>query len=291
MHEHCEHQSRLVLAIRIYEVKGGNMKTNRQLEIIYLLLKKRNRPSEELARHFGVSVKTIYRDVDSLAAAGVPIIKQQGVNGGIILSEDYLINKSKLTKSEEAVLINALDDIKKLPNAQLEYALKLMKQYFNEVATLWVSTDDVSLDIQDKFHRVKIAIIEKRVISCRYYFDGEFLEYMIEPYELRIKKDIWKVLVRDIKGKDFREIYISRMTDIEIKKKGFTRRPIPDVFGKRYGGETEEVVVEVPELTEELLNRYPIESFDFGPDTAWLKIRVRPEDEAQTREQISKLLK
>ena len=266
------------------------MKTDRQLEIIYLLLKKRNRPSEELARHFGVSVKTIYRDVDSLAAAGVPIIKQQGVNGGIILSEDYLINKSKLTKSEEAVLINALDNIKKLPNAQLEYALKLMKQYFNEVATLWVGTDDVALDIQDKFHRVKIAIIEKRVISCRYYLDGEFLEYLIEPYELRIKKDTWKVMVRDIKGKDFREIYLSRMMDIEIKKKGFTRRPIPDVFGKRYGGETEEVVIEVPELTEELLNRYPIESFDFGLDTAWLKIRVRPEDVAQTREQISKLL-
>lgn len=267
------------------------MKTNRQLRIIYLLLKKRNRPSEELARHFGVSVKTIYRDVDSLAAAGVPIIKQQGVNGGIVLSEDYLINKSKLTKSEEAVLINALEDIKKLPNAQLEYALKLMKQYFNEVATLWVGTDDVALDIQDKFHCVKIAIIEKRVISCRYYLDGEFLDYMLEPYELRIKKDIWKVLVRDIKGKDFREIYLSRMTDIETKKKGFTRRTVPDVFGKRYAGEIEEVVIEVPELTEELLNRYPIESFDFRLDTAWLKIRVRPEDVAQTREQISKLLK
>lgn len=89
------------------------MRTNRLLEMIYLLLDDRQQIAEELANHFGVSFKTIYRDVDTLAEAGIPITKQQGINGGVVLSKNYAINKSKLTASEEAALMNALDSIKR----------------------------------------------------------------------------------------------------------------------------------------------------------------------------------
>ena len=57
------------------------------------------------------------------------------------------MNKSKLTATEESALMEVTEGIKKLPNAKLEYALKLLRQYFNEGATIWVNTDDVSLDI------------------------------------------------------------------------------------------------------------------------------------------------
>ena len=256
------------------------MRTSRMIEIIYLLLNNRQQKAQDIADHFGVSTKTIYRDIETLAQAGVPISMQQGIGGGIILSDNYAINNTKLTSSEEVVLMKALDEIKKLPNAQLDYALKLLKQYFNEAATLWVNTDDIALDIQDKFHVVKVATIEKRVIEFAYYKDGELKKYSVEPYELRLKGEIWTILVRQIKSDSYEEIYLSRMKDIEIKTKHFTRRELPDEYGKRYGVTVKEICFEVVELTDEILNQIPIENFEFKDDQIVLNLKVKNYEDA-----------
>jgi predicted DNA-binding transcriptional regulator YafY len=249
--------------------------------MIYLLLNNRQQKAQHIADHFGVSTKTIYRDVETLSQAGVPISMQQGIGGGIVLSEDYAINKTKLTVSEEAVLMKALDEIKKLPNAQLDYALKLLKQYFNEAATLWINTEDITLDIQDKFHMVKVATIEKRVIEFGYFTNGKFIKYYVEPYELRLKGEVWTLLIRHIKLDSFEEVYLSRMKDIEIKTKHFTRRELPDEYGKRYDGSVKEVCFEVVELTEEILNRFPIENFEFNEDETILMLNVKSNEDLE----------
>ena len=251
------------------------MRTSRIIEMIYLLLNNRQQKAQDIADHFGVSTKTIYRDVETLAEAGVPISMQQGIGGGIVLNDNYAINKTKLTVSEEVVLMKALDEIKKLPNAQLDYALKLLKQYFNEAATLWINTDDIALDIQDKFHNVKVAIIEKRVIEFDYFTNLKFIKYRVEPYELRLKGDVWKLLVRHIKTDCFEEVYLARMKDIDIKTKCFTRRELPVEYGKRYGGTINEIRFQVTELTDEILNRFPIENFEFKEDQIFLTLKVK----------------
>jgi predicted DNA-binding transcriptional regulator YafY len=246
--------------------------------MIYLLLNNRQQKAQDIADHFAVSTKTIYRDVETLAQAGVPISMQQGIGGGIVLSENYAINKTKLTASEEVMLMKALEDIKKLPNAQLDYALKLLKQYFNEAGTLWINTDDVALDMQDKFHLVKVATIEKRAIEFEYYDAGQFKKYLVEPYELRLKGEIWSLLVRHVKVDSFQEVYLSRMRDIEIKTKHFTRRELPDEFGKRYNGAVKDICFEVVELSDEILNRFPIESFEFENNQILLNLKVRNDE-------------
>lgn len=260
------------------------MRTSRILEMVYILLNERHQKAEELADHFGVSVKTIYRDVDTLAKAGIPITKQQGVNGGIVLNEKYAINKSRLTPSEEKVLMKSLEEIKKLPNAQLEYALKLMKQYFNEAATLWVNTEEVSVDMQEKFGVVKRATIEKNVIVFKYYTKGLFHDYRVEPYELRIKNGIWKVLIRNTKQKNFEEVYLARMSSLEIKSKTFSRRDIPVEFQISVAKEFEVVRFKVGEDIEKLLDVYPIECFDLDQEDPVLNVKVTSE------EQVNRLL-
>lgn len=256
------------------------MRTSRIIEMIYLLLNNRQQKAQDIADHFGVSTKTIYRDVETLAEAGVPISMQQGIGGGIVLSDNYAINKTKLTVSEEVVLMKALDEIKKLPNAQLDYALKLLKQYFNEAATLWINTDDIALDIQDKFHKVKVAIIEKRVIEFDYFTNLKFIKYRVEPYELRLKGDVWNLLVRHIKTDCFEEVYLARMKNIDIKTKCFTRRELPVEYGKRYGGTINEIRFQVTELTDEILNRFPIENFEFAEDEIFLCVKVKETEKA-----------
>lgn len=257
------------------------MRTSRILEMVYLLLKDRQQKAQDLADHFGVSTKTIYRDVETLNKAGVPISMQQGIGGGIKLNENYLINKFKLTPTEEKALMKAIDDIKKLPNAQLKYALQQLKQFYNEAGTLWVNTDDVSLNIQDKFHQVKNAVIEKHVIEFQYYKGSEFTKYRVEPYELRVKSGAWKVIVRNIKEDTFEEVYLSRMKEIDIKTKHFTRLDIPDVFSKRYIGAIKTIKFEVIEMTDQVLNTFPIESFEFVGDNTYLYLKVKLDEDVQ----------
>ena len=70
------------------------MQTHRLFEIIYLLLDKGQMTASELANHFEVSVRTIYRDIDRLSVSGVPIYTNVGKNGGIALMDGYTLDKS-----------------------------------------------------------------------------------------------------------------------------------------------------------------------------------------------------
>lgn len=252
------------------------MRTSRMIEMIYLLLDNRQQKAQVLADHFNVSTKTIYRDVETLSKAGIPITMQQGVSGGIILDERYMTNQKKLSEREEKGLASAIENIKKLPNAQLEYALKVLKQYFNEAGTLWVNTDDISLDLQDKFHIVKVAIIEQCLLEFSYFDDGGFKRNISEPYELRLKNNVWTLVAYNTLIEQFEELYLSRMTEIEVKEVTFKRKSLPKEYGKRYDGSVCEVEFKILDLSERLLNTFPVERIDL--ERMILRVKVKNEE-------------
>lgn len=64
---------------------------NRLIGIIYILLNKGTVTAGELAERFKVSVRTIYRDVEQLSMAGIPVYAKKGKNGGISLSERFVL--------------------------------------------------------------------------------------------------------------------------------------------------------------------------------------------------------
>lgn len=73
---------------------------------------------------------------------------------------------------------------------------------------------------------------EKQIIKFNYYIGGEYVQYSAEPYELRMKNDVWKVLIRNVREKTFEEIYLARVVDVAVGSARFSRREIPDEFGK-----------------------------------------------------------
>ena len=88
-------------------IQGEIMQINRLFEIVYLLLEKDTITAKELAQQFGVSVRTIYRDIDILSTAGIPVYTNKGKGGGISLLENFVLDKLILSEEEQKALEKA----------------------------------------------------------------------------------------------------------------------------------------------------------------------------------------
>jgi len=87
------------------------MQMNRLFEIIYILLGQKSVTARELATHFEVSQRTIYRDVDILSLAGIPVYTEKGKGGGISLLPDFVLSKSLLSEGEQSEILSALQGL------------------------------------------------------------------------------------------------------------------------------------------------------------------------------------
>ena len=87
------------------------MQESRLFKIIYYLLDKGQATAPELAEKLEVSVRTIYRDIDALSGAGIPIYAEAGRNGGIHLMNDFVLDKAVLSKEEKQEILTALQSI------------------------------------------------------------------------------------------------------------------------------------------------------------------------------------
>ena len=77
------------------------MKDSRLFRILYYILEKGRVTAKELSEKFEVSIRTIYRDIDSLSSAGIPIYALQGKGGGIEIAEEFVLSKSLLSEDEK----------------------------------------------------------------------------------------------------------------------------------------------------------------------------------------------
>ncbi len=116
------------------------MKNNRLFGIIYILLSKRMITAKELANYFEVSIRTIYRDVETLSSLDIPIYMSKGKNGGIGLLENYKFDRTLLTENEQKSILFSLQEISelKIDNTNL---LEKLKNVFNKENENWFDID------------------------------------------------------------------------------------------------------------------------------------------------------
>ena len=87
------------------------MKTDRLVSIIMLLVDKKRVGARELADLFEVSPRTIYRDIDAINMAGIPVYSTPGVGGGFEIMQEYKIDKKVFSTADLSALLMGLSSL------------------------------------------------------------------------------------------------------------------------------------------------------------------------------------
>jgi predicted DNA-binding transcriptional regulator YafY len=208
------------------------MKINRLLEITLILLNKSTVTAGELAERFGVSTRTIYRDIDELSGAGVPVFTNKGSGGGISLLDNYAINKALLTEHERDSLLLALKTLQATKYPEIDVILEKIGGVFKKAASAdWVQIEfspwGSGPNEENKFLDIKRAILECKVVTFDYInTDGILSHRRIEPMLLAFKSQAWYVWGYCKTRRDFRTFRISRIRNMVVTNEGFERRPL-----------------------------------------------------------------
>lgn len=211
------------------------MQINRLLEIVYILFDKKIVTAKELAEHFEVSQRTIYRDIDALSGAGIPVYAMKGKGGGIKLLDNYVINKSMLSEKEQIDILASLNGMKALSVPDVDPVLKKMAAIFEKNYSSWIDVDfsnwNSSSDEKEKFNILKTAIINRNPIEFQYYSSyGEKTKRTIEPLQLIFKGQGWYIYGFCTFKNDYRVFRVTRIKNLVITEGNFIRTIPENIF-------------------------------------------------------------
>ncbi len=208
------------------------MKLNRLVEITVLLLNRKTVTAAELAERFGVSTRTIYRDLDVLSTSGVPVRAMQGTGGGISLMEDYTLSRTTFTQQESEKIIVALKTLQATQYPEIDAVLEKLGALFQHPAADWVSIDFTPWESKpnesNKFDLIKNAILRGYVLEMDYINSlNERSCRRIAPLRLLFKSRAWYLWGYCYMRRSFRVFRVSRMKGVELTAERFDRAALP----------------------------------------------------------------
>lgn len=212
------------------------MKYQIMIGILFTLLAKRRVSAGELAGKYDVSVRSIYRYIDEMTIAGIPIDVARGSRGGIFISDAYKLPKGMMTKEEYAQAIDAMLAInEQLKNPVLRSAIeKLSAQVKSEKFDISLSgnilVDSGTWGDERKFSE-KLALMERAIQNREVleidYTDrsGERTKRVILPHLLVHKQNIWYVYAYCKMRGAFRLFKLGRIRSVMRTEEIFERIP------------------------------------------------------------------
>lgn len=214
---------------------------NRIVAILTSLQTRRIVKAQDLADKFGVSLRTIYRDVKALEMAGVPLLSEAGV--GYALMEGYRLPPVMFSREEAGSLVTAEKLMRSLSDKALgeHYTLAMdkiravMKSYDKE----WLDSLDETIqirlpkelfnkDIEDSLHVVLHGIADRKAIVLKYQalYSG-VSEREIEPVGIFHENNNWYILGYCLLRQDYRQFRTDRILHIAKSNQRFTKSHPP----------------------------------------------------------------
>ncbi|CAG7636091.1 hypothetical protein PAECIP111802_02216 [Paenibacillus allorhizosphaerae] len=205
--------------------------------MIYMLLNNEVLSASALAEKYNVSQRTIYRDIDAICAAGIPVVSYQGVNGGYGIMEEYKMDKSLLGSYDVESLITILHSMSTV--FEDERALETIHRL--QTVGQESQTQSLSMDIgswranTESLRLLRTAITERRVIRFDYInAKNERTNRIVEPVRLMYKYGAWYLYAFCRTRADYREFRVTRMADVTATLETFHRTHVVEQRERTY---------------------------------------------------------
>lgn len=210
------------------------MRIDRLLAITIILLNRQKVTARELATHFEVSVRTIYRDIDAIDLAGIPIISYPGNNGGFGVMENYKLERQVLSINDMLSILTTLKGISSsLDNTEINKTIAKVSSLIPQEAAYNYS-EQFAIDIlpwgyrerQKKYlQTIHQNIRQNNLLRFDYCNSkGEYLKRTIEPMTLLFKGYAWYLFAYCRLRQDYRLFRISRIHNLVNLNKTFIRK-------------------------------------------------------------------
>ncbi len=203
------------------------MQINRLFEIVYILLNKGTVTARSLADKFGVSSRTIYRDVDSLEAAGIPLYTERGKNGGICLVKNFSGEGVEVPEAERKEIISQIEAIRQTPYVSTKKMLAKIADLLNDREDMWLDVDFESVCPSGSklFEEIRYAIMDKHIVTFDYHnTHGDIIEIKAEPLQLCYKDNKWYLRTYSITDRSFEVYKIVRINEFRVRDDKFEPR-------------------------------------------------------------------
>jgi predicted DNA-binding transcriptional regulator YafY len=205
------------------------MKIDRLVSIIMVLLKNERVGAQALSDMFEVSLRTIYRDIETINTAGIPVRSTPGVGGGFQIMSEYKVDKKLFSNSDLATILMGLGSISTLMSSdEIVNTLAKVKSFVPEEKQREIGfmSNQISVDlkpwmgnsnIHEYLNLIKRALQKQRVLSFGYSDRyGNISNRTIEPHQLILKDNHWYIQGFCLEKNDFRLFKISRMSNLQL---------------------------------------------------------------------------
>lgn len=261
------------------------MKISRILSILNILIEKEKITAQELADKLEVSKRTIYRDIDILNQAGIPIISYPGSGGGLGVMDGHKLDKSILSTDDFKNILAGLKALKSISsNNKINY---LIEKLIPQKKHLIEAESDIIIDLsswfsdnrlQETIDELRMAIVNRKCINIAYHAKGIFSSRTVEPYKLVFKSNHWYLFAFCMERQNFRLFQINRISSYQVLEDEFSLKPINndmlnfnfenDYFQASDESPLEEVILKYESYNESfLMDRIGAQNFQFEDGT------------------------
>lgn len=209
------------------------MQESRLFRIVYHLLDKGQATAAELAEKLEVSVRTIYRDLDALSGAGIPVYTESGRNGGIYLMNGFVLDKAVLSEKEKQEILTAMQSMNFAKGISKSVTLQKLSGIFNIDYDNWLEVDFSRWGNKGndnaKFELLKSAVIHQKCVRITYANScGTISERIIQPLKMSYKSMSWYLKAYCTEKQDYRIFKLTRIIDSEILEDSFCKNSFPE---------------------------------------------------------------
>lgn len=223
-----------------WQQRRTTLKFHRLLALVFLLQRHPHLTARELAEHLQVSERTLYRDINDLSLAGVPIYGEGGPGGGYRLLPEYHLHVAGLNEEELRTLFFSEGQ---RPLGDLDLHTTREVALAKVLSTLSESAKKRAIEIQERFHvdptgwnfpvdevphlqAVQDAVWQNRRLSLVYRQEsGNIMMPLVDPLGLVVKAGIWYLV--GATRETIRPFRIARIQQVEVLQETFSR---PEAF-------------------------------------------------------------